>query len=81
MMSIRYKENHMLKLSQEDYIKKVLKQLKMNYAKEVTTPFVSQDKNKTRVHNQGSLFFSSWEFDECHGLYKIGYCTSSESCD
>ncbi|RVW59764.1 Retrovirus-related Pol polyprotein from transposon TNT 1-94 [Vitis vinifera] len=89
MRIIRDKANGTLKLSQSEYVKKVLSRFNMNEAKPVSTPLGSHFKlskeqspktKKKGPYEQGALCLSYWQLDVCYGVYKARHCTCSGSC-
>ncbi|RVW22925.1 Retrovirus-related Pol polyprotein from transposon TNT 1-94 [Vitis vinifera] len=90
MRIIRDKANGTLKLSQSEYVKKVLSRFNMNEVKPVSTPLgshfklskrtVTKDKRRKGPYEQGALCLSYWQLDVCYGVYKARHCTCSGSC-
>ena len=90
MRIIRNKANGTLKLSQSEYVKKVLSKFNMNEAKPVSTPLGSHFKlnkeqsSKTEEessYEQGALYLSYWQLDVRYSVYKARHCTCSGSCE
>ncbi|RVW47730.1 Retrovirus-related Pol polyprotein from transposon TNT 1-94 [Vitis vinifera] len=91
MRIIRDKANGTLKLSQSEYVKKVLSRFNMNEAKPVSTPLGSHFKlskeqspktEEERDHMSKVPYASAiGSFDVCYGVYKARHCTCSGSCE
>ena len=90
MRIIRDKANGTLKLSQSEYVKKVLSRFNMNEAKPVSTlgqsfqtkqRTVTEDRRRKGPYEQGALCLNYWQLDVCYGVYKARHCTCSGSCE
>ena len=87
MRIIRDKANGTLKLSQSEYVKKVLNRFNMNEAKPVSTPLGSHfklSKEQSQKTEEEMDYMSKvpyWQLDVCYGVYKARHCTCSGSCE
>jgi hypothetical protein len=93
MIITRDRKNHKLKLSQGEYIEKVLERFRMKNAKPISTPLASHFKlikemcpkteEEIKYMSKVPLFISSfnWHLDVCNGLHKTRYCTCSGGCE
>ena len=91
MRIIRDKANGTLKLSQSEYMKKILSKFNMNEAKPMSTSLgshfklskrtVIEDKRRKGPYEQGVLCISHWQLDVCYGVYKARHCTCNGSCE
>ena len=91
MIIIKDKANGTLKLSQSEYMKKILSKFNMNEAKPMSTSLgshfklskrtVIEDKRGKGPYEQGVLCISHWQLDVCYGVYKARHCTCSGSCE
>ena len=89
MRIIRDKANGTLKLSQLEYMKKILSKFNMNEAKPMSTSFSShfklskrtviEDRRRKGPYEQGALCISYWQLDVCYGMYKARHSTCSGS--
>ena len=91
MRIIRDKDKGILKLSQTEYVKKVLSMFNMDNAKPVSTPLgnhfkLSKDQSpkiELECEHKDKIPYASASyrlFDVCYGLYQTRHCPCSGSC-
>ena len=90
MRIIRYKANGTLKLSQSEYVKKVLSRFNMSEAKPMSTPLGSHFKlskeqslktEEERDHMSKVPYASAIGSLMYDGMYKARHCTCNGSCE